>query len=68
MTHKNIYEKFALIFNMGYFKEQLQSWFNHGPNSIRLKMINGEQYIFTCMSDSDWKFETIKCFTKGNKK
>lgn len=53
-----------LIFH--YFKKhmptesrQIVQWFPNGLNSIRVRLTNNEEFIFTYNSEKEWCYETV---------
>lgn len=67
MMHKDIYKWFKLYFSMYAREEDISKWFPEGKNSIRIRQINGQEFIFTYKSKNDWCFETIKHFSSRSK-
>ena len=65
MTHKEIYKQFTSIF--AEFSSSIAEWFPNGKNSIRIRMMDGNDFIFT-VDGKDWCFETKKNFVKQLKK
>jgi hypothetical protein len=62
MTHNEVYEKFKLYFP-NYSKEgMIDCYFPNGKNSIRIRQVNMQEFIFSFVSDTEWRFETIKSF------
>ena len=60
MTHQKIYEKLLVIFPE--MKDKTGIFFQNGKDSIRIRHWNKKEYVFTYISDDDWKFETVKHF------
>lgn len=67
MNHNEIYRWFELYFPH-YSGDNVVMWFQNGKNSIRIRQINGQEFIFTYNSQKDWKFETIGSFMSDLKK
>lgn len=70
MVHSKIYKIFERILPL-YAGENAEIWFPNGKNSIRVRGINKQEYVFTYNDDATWKFETLKNFMqtmKGTKK
>lgn len=66
MPHVKICELFATLCP-GY-AELMDDWLPNGKNSIRVRLNNHREYIFSYENEQDWKFETVKSFMRGNKK
>lgn len=49
------------------YKENLDIWFPNGKNSIRVRMKNNSEIIFTCNGKDDWSLETVKHFLNSKK-
>ena len=48
-----------------------KEWFPNGRNSIRVRLYNGSDFIFTFYNENDWCFETVDSHIrkmKGEKK
>lgn len=61
MSHNEIYQMFALQFPDYMVKE----WFPNGRNSIRIRQKNEQEFVFTYLSKTDWRFETIDSNIRG---
>ena len=51
--------------------KEVKEYFPNGKNSIRIRKINGQEFIFSLREPKAWKFETIDQFLadmKGEKK
>lgn len=49
--------------------ENIETWFQNGLNSVRIRFENKKEVVFTYNRESDWKLETISSFMKTmNKK
>lgn len=70
MSHNDIYKLFELHMP-SYAGEKVELWFPNGRNSIRVRSIGKEEFIFTFNNPKDWRFETvgsyINTFRKENK-
>lgn len=69
MTHSQVYEHFKRCLP-DRAKENAE-YFPNGKNSIRLRQINKQEFIFSFNGYGAWKFETIQQFLadlKGEKK
>lgn len=60
MEHKEIYKWFELY--LPQFAKNVAEWFPNGKNSVRVRMRNGQDFIFTCNGTDDWSFETVVSF------
>lgn len=60
MAHKNILmmfkERFADI------ALQVREWFPNGKDSIRVRLGNRQEFIFTYHGDKDWCLETVNSY------
>ena len=65
MSHNDIIKYFALCFPT--YHERTVSWFQNGKNSVRVRLEDGQEFIFTYHSHKEWKFETVKSFLKDLK-
>lgn len=70
MTHKEIYNWFALYFPQ--YAEHVELWFPNGKNSVRVRQTNKQEFVFTYNGAHEIIFETIdshiKRMQKGDKK
>lgn len=60
MSHSEIFKKFNNIFS-GIVPE-VNEWFANGKDSIRVRIKNGSDFIFTYKSDTEWKYETLDSY------
>ena len=67
MTQKEVLKWFELYFPE-YTGDRIDTWFPNGKNSIRIRQTNKQEFIFTFVDTSNWKFETINSFMKGQTK
>lgn len=67
MTHNDVLKHFELYFPL-YSGNRINTWFQNGKNSIRVRQTNGQEFIFTFNSHKDWKLETIDSFIKSETK
>ena len=54
MSHSEVYKWFELYFPQ-YAGDKVESWFQNGKNSIRIRQKNHQEFIFTynlCCSDN----------------
>lgn len=62
MAHTQIIKIFKLKFPL--YDGQLKEWFPNGKNSVRVRLKNGQEFVFTHKAPNDWCFETIDSFIK----
>ena len=60
MSHIDVFKKFEEL--MPYFCEQVEEWFPNGFNSIRVRLENKREYIFTYSEENGFRFEDIGVF------
>lgn len=65
MNGKTVFEIFKSYFPK--LTDEVEIWFINGKNSIRVKMINLQELIFTYNSKYDWRLETIDSYIKRTK-
>lgn len=61
MSHSDVMKWFEKIFP-DYSGDRIDMWFPNGRNSIRIRQINGQEFIFTYHGQKEWKLETITSF------
>lgn len=66
MSHNEVYKWFEL-YMPDYAGEKVSEWFANGRNSVRIRQVNGQEFIFTYNNQQDWKFETITSFLENMK-
>lgn len=69
MTQKEVFEIFKQYFPQ--MKDQIHDWFPNGKHSVRVRLGNGQNIIFTFNGDKNWCLETAESFInhlKGDKK
>lgn len=66
MTHNVVYERFKKLFPI--LDEGITAWFPNGKNSIRIRMFDKFDFVFTYNGGRDWKYETIDSFIKNMRK
>lgn len=47
--------------------DKVESWFQNGKNSIRIRQKNHQEFIFTFNNEGNWRFETVESFMNGLK-
>ena len=63
MSQAQVYEWFRLYFPK--LAEHVGQWFHtKNPHSVRIRLTNGEEYVFTCNSKTEWCLETIDAYHK----
>ena len=63
MSHSEVLKRFEAYFpNLS--GDAMDVWFANGKNSIRVRLRNRQEFIFTFHGDKDWKLETIESFMK----
>lgn len=65
MTHSEVYKQYEL--QMADYWKITSIWFPNGKNSIRVRLMDKREYIFTYNGPFDWKFETLNNFLKNIK-
>ena len=61
MTHKDVLKMYEHYFP-NHAGERISIWFPNGKNSIRVREVNGQEFVFTFNSHKDWRFETLTAF------
>lgn len=65
MLQKEVYEHFKTLFPN--YVEYVVTWFPNGNNSIRIRLREEDDLIFTCASIGgrlEWSLETLNLFIK----
>lgn len=68
MLQQEVYDVFKRYFP--HTVKHVECWFPNGRNSIRIRLKNHHDFIFTYNGKDDWNFETVNCFIeriKGGK-
>lgn len=53
MTHANVFRKFEILFpNLS--GDNMELWFQHGRNTIRVRTKDKREYVFAYYGDNDW--------------
>lgn len=63
MSKKEVFNKFKLYFPK--FADASEMWFPNGKNSVRVRLNNRKEIVFTFNSELDWRFETVESFMKS---
>lgn len=66
MTHREVLSKLKDFYPVN--KESIIRWFPNGDSSIRVRLANGAEVIFTYMSPHKWRLESSNAFTYGFEK
>lgn len=66
MAHGDVYKCFKLYFPQ-FADGNAEMWFPNGKDSIRVRMKDKREVIFTCGGKDNWKLETMKSFINGRK-
>ena len=64
MSHNEIYQAFTLYLP-DYVKDRIKECFPNGKSSVRIRQKNEQEFVFTYLSKTDWRFETIDSYIKG---
>lgn len=67
MVHREVFRLFEQYFP-DYAKSRFDVYFPNGQNSIRVRLNNREEFIFTYNSKKDWSLETVDSYIKKMKK
>jgi len=69
MVHSELIKRYQALFK--YSVQDIDVWFPNGKDSIRVRSLSKEEYIFTYKNEKTWKLETVNHFIKnmrGNEK
>lgn len=58
INHKQLYKQFAEC--LPDYADRVKLYFKKGSTGILLRMTDGEEYMFSVGSNSNWKFERMK--------
>lgn len=62
MSHHEVMKKFKELFCIE--EREIDTWFQNGKNSIRVRNKNKVEFVFTYENDHDWCLETAERFLK----
>lgn len=62
MSHLIVYDYFRKLFPQ--FIEHIGEWFPNGKNSVRIRLLDNRDLIFTYKGPKDWRLETVDSFIK----
>ena len=65
MTHVEIYEIYKQ--QLEHYEKQTVMWFPNGHHSIRVRLEDGEEFVFSYFNKRHWRFETLTRFMKKMK-
>ena len=54
MSHSEVYKWFELYFPQ-YAGDKVETWFQNGKNSIRIRQKNHQEFIFTFNNEGNWR-------------
>lgn len=60
MVHTELIKIFKDIFHVS--DDKVECWFPNGKNSVRVRMKNCIELIFTYYKKDNWRVETVKSF------
>ena len=66
MTHKDVLEKLREFYPLK--DNSIEVWFPNGKNSVRVRLNNKTELIFTYCGPRKWRLETVECFMYGFEK
>ncbi len=62
MRHVDVHEMFTRLFPM--YSAGKYTWYPNGRNTIRIKIIENIEFIFTYHNNRCWSFETLPMYNK----
>lgn len=65
MKHVEVYEKLKEMFPK--YVLYSEDWFPNGKNSVRVRIKDGSDFIFTYRSFNDWCLETVDSYIRKMK-
>lgn len=60
MVHPEVFKKFKTL--VPFYADRAIDWFPNGYNSIRVRLDDNEDYIFSIYEGTSWCFETIDSY------
>lgn len=60
MIHDDIYKEFLV--NFPFYKNKIEHWFPAGKDTIRIRLLDNSEYIFTYHSPLNLRLETVESF------
>lgn len=64
MKHSEVFDTFLQLFP-GYSGSEVVEWFPNGYQSIRIRRVDGSEFIFTFQDSDHWVFETLETFLES---
>lgn len=65
MLQEDVFTQFKKQFPQ--YSKWVTDWFPNGRDSVRVRVIDGSDYVFTYHNEFDWRFETAVSFINGMK-
>lgn len=65
MKHEDVYKQFIKQFPE--IAKVIKEWFPNGRNSVRVRLKNGSDFIFTFFTLNDWCYETLDSYIRKMK-
>ena len=62
MSHKLVYDSYKALANVT--DADVKCWFPNGNRSVRVRLHNGQEVVFTYYSPVRWRIETIDLFVE----
>lgn len=67
MLQKKVFEIYKKLFIFN--EEVIDTWFQNGYNSVRIRFTNKKEVVFTYHDDTNWRLEPVEKFIESmNKK
>jgi hypothetical protein len=60
MVHAQVYDFFRQVLPLE--EKEAKVYFPNGRNSIRIRKRNGQEFIFSYRSQTEWAYETVDLF------
>lgn len=65
MTHDEVYQTYRDT--LPFYAKRTTEWFPNGYDSVRVRVENQGEFVFTCLAGEGFKFEDIDTFIKSMK-
>lgn len=62
MLHDKVYKRFKQYFPLA--SKTIIQWFPNGKNSIRIRRMDGQEFVFTYYEKHNYRLETVDSFIK----
>lgn len=62
MLHDDVYKRFKQHFPR--FSKKIIQWFPNGRNNIRIRRMDGQEFVFTYYEKHNYRLETVGSFIK----